>query len=116
LAAPASPFPVVRKTHPASVTFTDRLQTAVVFPLLGSFSNLWPCRHTVLLQEDAKCSLPSAARSRANPGAPEFSGALLWHVDYWSGLTGQELLLLFLERPVKMSELEGESALPWPKP
>lgn len=56
---PASPFPVALKTHPASVTSTDRLQTAVFFPLLGSFSNQWLFRHTVPLQEDAECSLPS---------------------------------------------------------
>lgn len=112
----SSCFSVPNASHPASVTSTDRLQTAVFFPLLGSFSNRWLFRHTVLLQEDAEFSLPSASRSKANPGAPVFAGALLCHVNHWSGVAGQELLLLFLERAVKMSELGRKSALTWPEP
>lgn len=45
-----------------------------------------------------------------------FAGALLCHVNHWSGVAGQELLLPYLERAVKMSELGRKSALPWPEP
>lgn len=87
-------------------------QTAVVFPLLGSFSNSGP-PVTVLLQEAAKRSLSSSSRGRVNPGGPVISGALLCHVNHWSGFAGQQLLLLFLGRAVKASGLGWES---WHEP
>lgn len=84
-------------------------QSAVVFPLLGSFSNCGS-PDTVLLQEAAKCSLSSSSRGRINPGGPVISGDLLCHVSHWSGFAGQQLLLWFLERAVKATEL-GENQL-----
>lgn len=114
--APHFSIPSGTKDSPSlSVTPADRLQATVLFPLLGSFSNCWFSRHTILLQKDAKCSLPSASGSRVSPVAPVCAGDILCHVKHWSGLGGQELLLLFVERAVRMPELGRESVLPWPE-
>lgn len=100
------------KDSPSLSDLTDRLQW--FSHCWGVFQTCGP-PDTVLLQEAAKCSLSSSSRGRANPGGPGISGALLRHVNHWSGFAGRQLLLLFLERAVKASELGRESVLSWPE-
>lgn len=80
-------------------------QTAVVFPLLGSFSNCGS-PDTVLLQEAAKCSLSSSSRGRINPGGPVIFGDLLCHVNHWRGLQASS----------RGNRAWWESALSWLEP
>lgn len=78
-------------------------------------SNWWPSRHAVLLQENAKCSLASACRSRANPGFPVCWGfttsceSLEWAC--WPGASA-----VVSRKSCKMSELRRQLVLPWPEP
>lgn len=80
-----------------SLSLTDFHSQAAdrsVFPTAGKFFKPVAPRQEILLQEDAKCSLPSASRSRTYPGSSVSAGALLCRVNHWSGHAGQELLLL----------------------
>lgn len=95
-------LPSGMKDSPNLSDLTDRQQW--LFHCCGVFQTCGP-PDTVLLQEAAKCSLSSSSRGRDNPGGPVISGALLCHVNHWCGFSGQQLLLLFLDRAVKASEL-----------